>query len=77
MLGWAVGEPLRTLVEAFGADVLLGAVGLFGALLITQASLRTMAQRTGHAAQRTAAGSARWPRRSGGRPGRHCVTCPR
>ena len=56
VLGWAVGEPLRTLVEDFGAYVLFGAVGLFGAMLITQASLRTMAQRTGHAAQRTGRG---------------------
>ena len=28
VLGWAVGEPLRTLVEDFGAYVLFGAVGL-------------------------------------------------
>jgi len=56
VVGWAVGEPLRTLLADFGAYVLLVAIGLVGAMLITQASLRTMAERTGHMAQRTGRG---------------------
>jgi S-DNA-T family DNA segregation ATPase FtsK/SpoIIIE len=56
VIGWAVGEPLRTLVADFGAYVLLVAIGLVGAMLVTQASLHTLAQRTGHAAQRTGRG---------------------
>jgi S-DNA-T family DNA segregation ATPase FtsK/SpoIIIE len=50
VLGWAAGEPLRTLMAEFGSIVLLVALGIGGALLITQASLRTIAQRTGRGA---------------------------
>ncbi|MDQ3543780.1 MAG: DNA translocase FtsK [Actinomycetota bacterium] len=56
VLGWAVGEPLRTLIADFGAIVLFVAIGLVGAMLVTQASLHTMAQRTGKMAQRTGRG---------------------
>jgi S-DNA-T family DNA segregation ATPase FtsK/SpoIIIE len=58
VLGWMVGEPLRTLMAEFGSIALLAALGIGGALLITQASLRTIAQRTGHVAQRTGRGAA-------------------
>ena len=47
VVGWAVGEPVRTLVADFGSYVLFVAVGLVGVMLVTQASLRTLAQRTG------------------------------
>ena len=50
VLGWAVGEPLRTLMAEFGSIVVLVALGIGGALLITQASLRTIATRTGRGA---------------------------
>jgi DNA segregation ATPase FtsK/SpoIIIE, S-DNA-T family len=45
--GGAVGEPLRALLAAAGAAVVLLALGVGGALLITQTSLRTMASHTG------------------------------
>ncbi len=50
VIGWIVGEPLRTLMAEFGSIVLLVALGIGGLLLITQASLRTIAQRTGRGA---------------------------
>jgi S-DNA-T family DNA segregation ATPase FtsK/SpoIIIE len=49
--GWVgalIAEPLQALVATAGAAVLLVGIGLGGALLITQTSLRTMAARTGH-----------------------------
>ncbi|MFV0308026.1 MAG: DNA translocase FtsK 4TM domain-containing protein [Desertimonas sp.] len=45
-VGALVAEPLRTLIASGGAIVVLLAVALAGALLITQTSLRTMAQNT-------------------------------
>src|SRR5690606_8955922 len=48
--GWAgalVAEPLQALLATAGAAVVLVAVAVGGALLVTQTSLRTMAQRTG------------------------------
>jgi S-DNA-T family DNA segregation ATPase FtsK/SpoIIIE len=48
--GWAgalVGQPLESLAATAGAVVVLLAVLVGGALLITQTSLRTMAERTG------------------------------
>ncbi len=59
VLGWVAGEPLRTLIADFGAIVIFVAVGLVGAMLVTQASLHTMAQRTGKMAQRTGRGRTR------------------
>ena len=56
VVGWAVGEPVRTLVADFGSYVLFVAIGLVGVMLVTQASLHTLAQRTGHAAQKTGRG---------------------
>jgi S-DNA-T family DNA segregation ATPase FtsK/SpoIIIE len=56
VIGWAVGEPVRTLLADFGSYVLFVAVGLVGVMFITQASLRTLAQHTGAAAQRTGRG---------------------
>ncbi len=50
VIGWIVGEPLRTLMAEFGSIVLLVALGIGGLLLITQASLRTIAARTGRGA---------------------------
>ena len=50
VLGWIVGEPLRSLMAEFGSIVLLVALGIGGALLITQASLRSIAARTGRGA---------------------------
>ena len=50
VIGWIVGEPLRTLMAEFGSIVVLVALGIGGALLITQASLRTIASRTGRGA---------------------------
>jgi S-DNA-T family DNA segregation ATPase FtsK/SpoIIIE len=50
VIGWIVGEPLRTLMAEFGSIVLLVALGIGGLLLITQASLRTIATRTGRGA---------------------------
>jgi DNA segregation ATPase FtsK/SpoIIIE, S-DNA-T family len=50
VIGWIAGEPLRTLMAEFGSIVLLVAVGIGGLLLITQASLRTIAARTGRGA---------------------------
>lgn len=47
--GWAgalVAEPLRSLLATAGASVLLVAVFVGGALLVTRTSLRTMAERT-------------------------------
>lgn len=49
--GWAgaaVGAPLQALVATAGATVVLLALAVGGALLITRTSLRTMAERTGH-----------------------------
>ena len=46
-LGAAVGEPLRATVATAGAVVVLLAMLVGGALLITQTSLRTMAMHTG------------------------------
>jgi S-DNA-T family DNA segregation ATPase FtsK/SpoIIIE len=46
-LGAAVGEPLRAVVATAGAVVVLLAMLVGGALLITQTSLRTMAMHTG------------------------------
>jgi S-DNA-T family DNA segregation ATPase FtsK/SpoIIIE len=46
-IGAVVGEPLRRMLATAGAVVVLLAVGLGGALLITQTSLRTMAMHTG------------------------------
>ena len=60
VIGWAAGEPLRTLMAEFGSIVVLVALGIGGALLITQASLRTIATRTGRGA-----GIDRPPGRSG------------
>jgi S-DNA-T family DNA segregation ATPase FtsK/SpoIIIE len=45
--GAAVGEPLQALLAPAGATVVLLGLGVGGALLITQTSLRTMAARTG------------------------------
>ncbi len=50
VIGWVVGEPLRTLMAEFGSIVVLVALGIGGMLLITQASLRTIATRTGRGA---------------------------
>ena len=50
VIGWIVGEPLRTLMAEFGSIVVLVALGIGGLLLITQASLRTIAARTGRGA---------------------------
>jgi S-DNA-T family DNA segregation ATPase FtsK/SpoIIIE len=50
VVGWAVAEPLRTLLADFGAIVVMVALAIGGGLLITQASLRTLASRTGHGA---------------------------
>ena len=47
VIGWIVGEPLRTLMAEFGSIVLLVALGIGGLLLITQASLRTIARGPG------------------------------
>jgi S-DNA-T family DNA segregation ATPase FtsK/SpoIIIE len=55
--GWAgavVGGPLESLVAAAGGIVILIAVAIGGALLITQTSLRTMAQQTGRGASAVA-----------------------
>ncbi len=70
VLGWAVGEPLRTVMAEFGAVVVLVAAGIGGLLLITQASIRSIAARTG----RGAAAVAR-PVGTGGaqRPRQHLV----
>jgi S-DNA-T family DNA segregation ATPase FtsK/SpoIIIE len=46
-VGGAIGEPLRALLATAGAAVVLVALGVGGALLITQTSLRTMASHTG------------------------------
>jgi S-DNA-T family DNA segregation ATPase FtsK/SpoIIIE len=46
-IGAAVGAPLEAMVASAGATVILLAVALGGALLVTSTSLRTMAQRTG------------------------------
>jgi DNA segregation ATPase FtsK/SpoIIIE, S-DNA-T family len=46
-IGAAIGAPLEALVAAAGATVILLALAIGGALLITSTSLRTMAQRTG------------------------------
>jgi S-DNA-T family DNA segregation ATPase FtsK/SpoIIIE len=43
-LGAVVGEPLRSLLATGGSTVLLVAVGIAGAVLATQSSLRTLAQ---------------------------------
>mgnify|MGYP001470467804 CR=1 FL=1 len=45
-LGWLVGAPLRSLAASGGAVVILAAVFLGGVLLITGASLRTLAGQT-------------------------------
>jgi DNA segregation ATPase FtsK/SpoIIIE, S-DNA-T family len=45
-LGALVGEPLRGLLATAGSTVLLLALGVAGAILATQASLRTLAQKT-------------------------------
>jgi S-DNA-T family DNA segregation ATPase FtsK/SpoIIIE len=47
LVGAAVGAPLRALLSSVGAVVILVGVGVGGALLVTQTSLRTMAERTG------------------------------
>jgi S-DNA-T family DNA segregation ATPase FtsK/SpoIIIE len=47
VVGWMVGEPLRTLLADVGSVVVLLGALLVGAMLITQASLRTMASGTG------------------------------
>ena len=47
LIGGAIGEPLRALLATAGAVVVLLALGVGGALLITQTSLRTMALHTG------------------------------
>ncbi len=47
VVGWMVGEPLRTLLADVGSVVLLLGALLVGVMLITQASLRTMASGTG------------------------------
>ena len=54
--GWAVAEPLRTLVADFGSYIVFIAVGLVGVMLVTQVSLNALAQRTGKAAQKTGRG---------------------
>src|SRR5262245_4078298 len=46
-LGAIIVEPIATLIAKPGATVVLLAVGIGGALLITQTSLRTMAMHTG------------------------------
>ena len=46
-VGAAIGAPLEALAAAAGATVILLAMIVGGALLITSTSLRTMAQRTG------------------------------
>jgi S-DNA-T family DNA segregation ATPase FtsK/SpoIIIE len=47
LVGGVIGEPLRALIATAGAIVVLLAIGVGGALLITQTSLRTMASHTG------------------------------
>ncbi len=47
LIGAAVGEPLETLLASAGAIVVMIGVVVGGALLVTQTSLRTMAERTG------------------------------
>jgi S-DNA-T family DNA segregation ATPase FtsK/SpoIIIE len=46
-VGSAIGHPLQALIATPGAAVLLIAVAIGGALLVTQTSLKTMAERTG------------------------------
>src|SRR5690606_10558840 len=46
-VGAAIGAPLEAMVATAGAIVVLLALLVAGALLITRTSLRTMAQRTG------------------------------
>lgn len=50
VVGALVAEPLRTALANFGAVVILLALALVGCLLISQASLRTWAERTGKGA---------------------------
>ncbi len=47
LVGAVIGEPLRALLATAGAVLVLLALGLAGAMLITQTSLRTMASHTG------------------------------
>ncbi len=48
LLGAALGAPLQGLLSPVGAVVVAIGLGIGGALLVTQTSLRTMAARTGH-----------------------------
>ena len=54
VVGWIVGEPVRTLLADVGSVVLLLGMLLIGVMLITQASLRTMASGTGRGVGRIA-----------------------
>ncbi|MGB0114107.1 MAG: DNA translocase FtsK 4TM domain-containing protein, partial [Ilumatobacteraceae bacterium] len=46
-IGAAVGGPLEALIAAVGAGVLLTAIFVLGAMLVTRTSLRTLGQHTG------------------------------
>jgi S-DNA-T family DNA segregation ATPase FtsK/SpoIIIE len=46
-VGSTIGQPLQAVIATPGAAVLLIAVAIGGALLVTQTSLKTMAERTG------------------------------
>jgi len=46
-LGTAVGAPLEALLAPVGAGVLLVAIAIVGAMIVTRTSLRTLAQQTG------------------------------
>jgi S-DNA-T family DNA segregation ATPase FtsK/SpoIIIE len=64
VLGWALGEPTRRLLGDVGAGVLLAAVAAGGLLLLTQASLRTVAGNTGRGAAAVARPIGRAARRT-------------
>jgi len=50
LIGWIVGRPISALLGDVGGVLVLVAVGIGGGLLITQASLRSIAQHTGSGA---------------------------
>ena len=60
-LGAVLVEPIATLIAVPGAIVAMLAIGIGGALLITQTSLRTMATHTGRGAGRSPSHSDRPP----------------
>jgi S-DNA-T family DNA segregation ATPase FtsK/SpoIIIE len=46
-LGAAIGSPLEALIGPVGASVVLVAIVILGAMLVTRTSLRTLGQHTG------------------------------